>query len=73
MCNISAHESANDLKFEIHDERIDEAERGMFKCLWEAANDFEAKALPKPNRTLVGADYEIVLHGSEPALAGALQ
>ena len=60
-------------KLTIHDECVDEAACWMFKRFRQTANDFEAKALPKPNRAIVGADHEIVLHGSEPAFAGALE
>ena len=60
-------------KLTIHDECVDEAACWMFKRFWQAANDCEAETLPQTDSTLVGADHEIVLHGSEPAFAGALE
>lgn len=39
----------------------------MEECFGEAADDFEAEALPEANGAFVGADDEIKLHGAEAA------
>lgn len=37
----------------------------MVESLWQTAYDFKTKRFPQSNCTLIRADYEVELHGSE--------
>src|SRR5215472_13322910 len=73
MCSTASRIRANRLQFAVHDERINEAKRRMFKTFGKAAHNFETETLPQPDSPLVGADHEVELHGAKSALACSLQ
>jgi hypothetical protein len=61
-----------DLKIAIHDEGIYQAQGRVLKGPRKLPDDLEPAALPQANGALVGADYEIELHGAKAARLGML-
>ena len=45
----------------------------MPKSSWKSAGNFEAEALPQTDRSLVGADDKVELHGTEPSGLSVLE
>jgi len=46
----------------IHDEGINKSQSRVPERLRQATNDNKSVLLPKPDRTLVGSDHQVVLH-----------